>query len=337
MRFARLLITVSALTVLALALCTFSGQGASTMLVRGKVFDAATKAPIAGAEITFKDLDQGKVIKIKTDKNGQYMQRLQWGNYKAFVKVEGYQPREEPRVAKPEGTDETTLDFEMYSGTGYIASELTKEEREKLMREEEERKKKEKLTAELKAFFDEAMTLKQNQDYKGAVEKLNQALALEPAQPVVLGQIANCYDLAGDADKAIDAYKKAIEASPKDGALRTNLGTLYHKKGMVDDAQKVFQEAAAVDPLRADVNNYNVGVLMLNSNKMDEALDAFNKCIDANPKYAAAYYQKSMCLLNKGDAKGSLEMLEAYLKMEPAGPFSQSAKDLLPEVKKMVN
>ncbi len=337
MRYARLFVTVSCLMILALALFSFSGFGASTFLVKGKVLDASTGQPIPNVTITFKDLDQGKVITIKTNKDGQYMQRLQWGRYKAFTKIEGYAPQEIAQVPKPEGTDETPLDFTLAPGTGFIASELTKEEREKLMKEEEERKKKEKLTAEVKMHFDEAMDLKSNKDYEGAAQKLQQALTIDPTQPVVLGQIAECYSLAGKDDEAINWYKKAIESSPKDGALRTNLGTIYHKKGMAAEAQATFAEAAKVDPLRADVNYYNMGVIMLNSAKIDEALDAFNKCLDANPKYATAYYQKSMCLLNKGDAKGSLEALETYMKMEPTGQYSQSAKDLLPEIKKMAN
>lgn len=64
----------------------------------------------------------------------------------------------------------------------------------------------------------------------------------------------NAY-VARDFDVAIAAYKKAIEAKPRDGLGHLRLGAAELAKGHVEDAEKAFQQAvrfAAEDPkLRA--------------------------------------------------------------------------------------
>ena len=77
--------------------------------------------------------------------------------------------------------------------------------------------------------------------------------------------------------------------------------------------------------------------MLTNANKTDEAVVAFDKCIQADPTRADAYYFKGNNLLAKatlkGDkmvpAPGTVEALNKYLELAPDGKYAPQAKAVL--------
>jgi tetratricopeptide (TPR) repeat protein len=86
---------------------------------------------------------------------------------------------------------------------------------------------------------------------------------------------------------------------------------------------------------------FNEGAVLTNLGKLDEAIQAFDKTIAADPTRADAYYQKGVNLLGKATlgkdgkmvpAPGTAEALNKYLELAPTGKFAQPAKDLLASI-----
>jgi tetratricopeptide (TPR) repeat protein len=342
MKSSRILVSALA-AILFGVLATPSAQAITTFLLRGKVTDAKTGQPIVGAEVNFRHTDTNLKYKTKTGKDGGYMYRLPWGTYYMAVVMKGYVPQEDPQVRPPQEGDATIKDWSLEQGEGKLASMMTEEEQAKAKKDLEDYKKQQEeyekykqMSGEIKALFDEAIALKNAGNFDQAIEKLNEALEKDPKQPNILAHLADAYFQKGDLDAAIANYKKALELNPADGTIHTNLGNVYVKKDMMAEAKAEFDQAVKTDPLHADINYYNMGVVMVNAGKYDEALAAFQKSVAANPNYAPSHYQAAMCLVNKAQYAEAVAEMETYLKLAPTGDYAGMVKQMLPELKKLV-
>ncbi len=97
-------------------------------------------------------------------------------------------------------------------------------------------------------------------------------------------------------------------------------------------------KSAQVDPSQAGQCYFNEGAILTNQGKPDEANQAFDKSIAADPTRAEAYYQKGVNLIGKAtlgkDGKmvpvpGTVEALNKYLQLAPDGKNAEAAKALL--------
>jgi len=101
-----------------------------------------------------------------------------------------------------------------------------------------------------------------------------------------------------------------------------------------------YNAAATLDPANAGLYFYNLGAILTNLGKLDEANAAFDKAIAADPNRADAYYWKGVNLLSKATLKdnkmiavpGTAENLNKYLALAPTGPHAESAKELLSSI-----
>lgn len=171
-----------------------------------------------------------------------------------------------------------------------------------------------------------------------------------------------------DLQKAIDLYKAKTGGAPENGqngqngqpaqqqgaqqqgakpqpvdnqrlaAYYDNFGAAAAKVGKNDDAANAYQQAATLDPGHAGHYLTNLGIARLNSGDSKAAADAFDKAIAANPNDALPYYFKGQSLFAgvTTDSSGKMtappgteEALNKYLELQPNGPYSDSAKQML--------
>ena len=82
---------------------------------------------------------------------------------------------------------------------------------------------------------------------------------------------------------------------------------------------------------------FNLGAVLINTNQIDPAIEAFQKAISLDAKYAPAWYQLCSALSGKmtlqGDKpvppQGMKEACEKYLELDPNGKDVEGAKGLL--------
>lgn len=145
---------------------------------------------------------------------------------------------------------------------------------------------------------------------------------------------------------AAESYQKAIAAcsgakppsSCKDlASYHNNLGQAFAGMGSFPEAIAQYEKAAQINPAGAGQYYFNEGAILTNSGKVDEANAAFDKAIAADPARADAYYQKGVNLLAKATIKDGKMVappeaetnIKKYLELQPAGPYAESAKQLL--------
>lgn len=299
---------------------------------------------MAGNPILIERMDVKGVYKTKTDKKGHYIYiGLPIGNYKiTLMDASGREIYHFGGVHVGIG-DPTVTDFDMAKekAAATKAQEANPEVQKQLQQQEKEQKQ----FAGLKGFFDQGQALYNDKKYAEAAAAFEQAIPLAKDRNLiaVIGRLADCYSQAHQYDKAEENYKKAIELNPTDAALHNGLGNVYANTNKIPDAQAEFQKSAELDPAGAAKAYFNLGATLYNTGKMDEAADAFKKATEKDPTYADAFALEGRALMGKvtlgPDGKtviappGTVEALEAYLKLDPNGKYASEAKGDLDAIK----
>ena len=138
------------------------------------------------------------------------------------------------------------------------------------------------------------------------VDLLKPEIARQRANKAKPGQIGLLLGAQGLAlvqlkqyDEALAVYKEAIAVSPDDTAVMFQFGAALDRAGKRADAQKVFRDLIAKDPLDANALNYLGYMLAEQGTSLDEAVMLIQRALKVdpnNPSYLDslgwAYYQQ---------------------------------------------
>ncbi|MCP4694811.1 MAG: tetratricopeptide repeat protein [Desulfobacterales bacterium] len=115
------------------------------------------------------------------------------------------------------------------------------------------------------------------------------ALALEletsrnPGSAAAWIQLGNFYFDHDKVDGAIEAYRKALEITPDNADVLTDLGVMYRRKGQPEKAVQSFDKAIAVNPGH-NVPRFNKGIVLMHDlNDHDGAIEAWEELLRLNP------------------------------------------------------
>ncbi|HXB75028.1 MAG TPA: tetratricopeptide repeat protein [Candidatus Acidoferrales bacterium] len=236
---------------------------------------------------------------------------------------------------------------------------MTKEQKDAMEKAIKEREGSMKKNKELNDAFNTGLTALQaanaskdpaekSKQYDVAVASLTKASELDPKQVAVWAQLADAHvgwastktgpEFDGEMAKGLEAYGKAIELNPNDGATHNNYALALAKAKKFDEMKVELNKAAQLDPTKAGQYYYNLGALMVNAGQNDAAVDAFKKAVEVDPKHADSYYQLGVGLVSKAtlgaDGKmtpvpGTVEAFQKYLELAPNGQFADGAKGML--------
>ena len=86
-------------------------------------------------------------------------------------------------------------------------------------------------------LYDQAADLRDKGDKEGAVAKLEEAVALDPAFAIGHGMLAKLYADLAQADQAIEHALKVAELEPDDAFSFTALSVIYQRCGRIPEAE----------------------------------------------------------------------------------------------------
>src|SRR5258708_691276 len=96
-------------------------------------------------------------------------------------------------------------------------------------------------------LYDEAVDLYADDKVDEAIDRYQQALAIDPKYGDAVHGLALSYQAKGDLDAAIATIKRFIELEKEDILAFTNLSMFYQKKGMIQEAEAANAEARRLD------------------------------------------------------------------------------------------
>jgi len=107
-----------------------------------------------------------------------------------------------------------------------------------------------------------------------------------------------------------------IQRNPKAWMAHNNLGTVLLQKGKVDDAIVHFRKALEIKADHADAQA-NLGSALLQKGELDEAIAQYLKALEIKPDYALVHYDLGNALLVKGQVDEAIAHYEKALVIKP--------------------
>ena len=139
-------------------------------------------------------------------------------------------------------------------------------------------------------YMQQGNVLIKAKDYEGAIAAYTSTLALNPTNGKAYINMAAAYDKLGQTDKAEETYLLAA-ANGQEKAANKALGNIYLKKALAANKAKQFSQAIDLAKKSNSFNEsskayYIIGLAAQNSNKLDEAIAAFEKYLELEPSAA---------------------------------------------------
>ncbi|QWV95219.1 tetratricopeptide repeat protein [Geomonas oryzisoli] len=114
-------------------------------------------------------------------------------------------------------------------------------------------------------------------DYQRRIVEAEKIVAADPKNLQAWIQLGNDYFDTDQAQKAVNAYGKALELDPNNLNVMTDQGIMYRKIGWYDKAIANFEKAQSIDPKHLQ-SLYNLGVVYLQDLKQpDKAKEIWTK------------------------------------------------------------
>jgi len=142
------------------------------------------------------------------------------------------------------------------------------------------------------------LVLIERRQYDKAIEHIQIAEDLEPANPKFHNNLGVAYTETGATDKAIEQYEIALRLDPNNEKAHYGLGIVYSDRGQLDAALIHLQTASSLNPRDAGVQYY-LGNVFLKKGLIDIAIEHFKAAATLNPSQkefldalAEAYDQK---------------------------------------------
>jgi tetratricopeptide (TPR) repeat protein len=167
----------------------------------------------------------------------------------------------------------------------------------------------------------EAETNIRNSRYDIALNKVEEALSIEPDNQKAWGLKINIYYLENDYKEAYDIVEKAIQRFP-------GSGDFYYQRGLINMGRQKYQKA--IDDFDRLIDGYgdielfkvylNRGVAYMNIQEDDQALKDISKSIELNQSNASAYHSRGMLNYQLKDYGAAIEDFKQALQYNENNP-----------------
>lgn len=327
--------------------------------IKGRVTDE--NGPMVGIQVEYYSGDSGRKYTLTTNKKGEFDSiGISPGVYRVTLSKSGQviwtQENIQVSLDVPDGINVQDFDLPKLRTAAVRksgAAPLSEGQKKQM-----EAAQKEALT--VKGLNEKLMAAKAAEDandWNQAVAIMTEATAMDPNRHELWANLCVA-ELGGKkleeagvhCQKAITLAEQQARPDPNKLAQYHNeLGQVYAKRGKTQEAVAEYNSAAQADPAGASKYYFNLGAVLTNESArqqdqaarirmIDQATEAFDKAIAADPTYAEAYYQKAINLLGKATLDksnkmvappGTAEAFNKYLELEPTGRHAEEVKGML--------
>ncbi len=180
-------------------------------------------------------------------------------------------------------------------------------------------------SAAFAAHYNRAEALSQMSRYAEALESYKRAIYIRPDLPSFKMALGAAYVKAGDFDGAEKTFRELTDGALAAEAWR-NLATIYESVGKSDTALEYLGKAIYLKPLFPDAH-HDLGVIYLKRNMVDQAINELSTTLQQQPDYVPAVLNLSLAYQTKGDKPSARNVLQRYLTQYPG-----SRSEYLPQL-----
>jgi tetratricopeptide (TPR) repeat protein len=149
-----------------------------------------------------------------------------------------------------------------------------------------------------------------------AADELRAGLAVEPEQPALLIELANCLVALDELDEAEAAVGTAIRVAPDDPAAHQVHYQVLEQRADYEGAERAILQAIALDPVEASYHS-SYSWLLLEQERWDAALAAADAALALDPYDEDAPIGRVFALVSLGRADEAMADARAKLANHP--------------------
>jgi Tfp pilus assembly protein PilF len=295
-----------AVLLMCLAAAVPAGAQRGEARIEGKVVDEEKK-PIQDVQVQAVMEGQTQVFTAKTNKNGDFQIRnIAAGKWKVDFSKEGLAP--------------FTANVDVTEDIGTMTVTLAKPPPDP--------------TIEVNAQLQKAAELAQGGKVPEARKIYEDILTKYPTVHQMHHMIARTYAFEGNADKAIEHLRVAMEKEPDNAEVQTLLGDLLMEKGQRDEALKLLN---GVDMSKVqDASSFaNASISLINGGQAADAIALLDKVIAKFPQQPDLYYYRGRAYVAAKKYPEAQAEFEKFIAMPGANAKQlEDAKNLLEQLKK---
>lgn len=171
------------------------------------------------------------------------------------------------------------------------------------------------------ALVSQGIELHDASDYKGAIQKYQEALELDSKNLLALAELALTYHTLQKYEDCMDVCKKAIKHHKKDKLLVSvyvTYGNTLDIIGKTKKAKKTYKQGLKKFP-DAAMLYFNYGITLAKLGETEESLKCFQKSSQLNPNHASSHYVQSLIASDLRMRVPSILVGWRFLILEPTG------------------
>jgi tetratricopeptide (TPR) repeat protein len=111
-----------------------------------------------------------------------------------------------------------------------------------------------------------------------------------------------------------------------------NRGSIHNEKGDIDKAKTDYNKAIDLDPKFAAAY-YGCGLVYYHEGDLDKAIENFNKAIDLDPKYSDAFNNRGIAYKEKGNIDKAIMDFTKAIDLDPKGANNYKNRGIAYKVK----
>jgi Tfp pilus assembly protein PilF len=177
--------------------------------------------------------------------------------------------------------------------------------------------------------FEQGMNAWQKKDYQQAANKFEKAVAAYPEYDTAYNNLGVMYAHLGQNDKALAAFRRAVELNDKNADADRNLARMLIRQKDFPHAEELLKKAMTVQPPDAATLTM-LAVAEIQDGKLDDAIKDAQR-VNAMPHegYSAVHYVAGEALEEKHQYAEASTEYNLYLKENPNGPDSTEVRSAL--------
>ncbi len=130
---------------------------------------------------------------------------------------------------------------------------------------------------------------------------------------------------AGRVDEALQGYEAVLAMAPGHAASAINVGTIFYNCRDYARAEHFYRMATENDASYA-LAFFDLGNVLDELKRLPEAVAAYRRAIELEPRYADAHYNLALALERNGQRRSALRHWTTYLRLDSGGPWASYAR-----------
>ncbi|KAI8374905.1 hypothetical protein BD560DRAFT_393536 [Blakeslea trispora] len=155
-------------------------------------------------------------------------------------------------------------------------------------------------------------------DVEATYKQFEEAVAINPSDPDIYYHRGQVNYISGNYDAAAKDYSESIKLDDSFVYAHIQLGVVQYKLGSISSSMSTFNNTLKKFANSTDVHNY-YGELLVDQQKLPEAIDMFGKAMTLDPKNPLPYINKAMLMYQVlGNIEEATKLCQSALEVDPA-------------------